>query len=170
MGYVLQVHDVSELRTTSHAGHTMPCRILQPPPPPSHTECGDCFAQTHVSTYTHTKNSPVSVLAGWEFEHAVSEAFMADAALAPASYPFQKDKAIVAASVIDCVGACLYFLITLGLIVLAKRRAEDADTHTVTIHDYSVYVRQLPQDATSNELVDFFSQWGEVRTRQLCRT
>jgi hypothetical protein len=110
------------------------------------------------------------VLAGWEFEHAVSEAFMADAALAPATYPFQKDKAIVAASVIDCVGACLYFLVTLGLIVLAKRRAEDADTHTVTIHDYSVYVRQLPQDATSNELVDFFSQWGEVRTRQLCRT
>lgn len=89
---------------------------------------------------------------------------MGDAAATPASWPLQKDKAIVAASVIDCAGACIYFLVTLGLIVLARRRAEDADTHTVTIHDYSVYVRKLPQDATSNELVDFFSQWGEVRT------
>jgi RNA recognition motif-containing protein len=48
------------------------------------------------------------------------------------------------------------------LILLARRRAEDADTHTVTIHDYSVYVQKLPPDATSSELVDFFSQWGEV--------
>lgn len=88
---------------------------------------------------------------------------MGDEALPAATTPFNKAAAIIAASVIDCIGAALYFVITLGLILLARRRAEDADTHTVTIHDYSVYVQKLPPDATSSELVDFFSQWGEVR-------
>jgi hypothetical protein len=105
----------------------------------------------------------VCACAGWELEHDVAAAFMGDAALAPATWPFNKGKAIVAASVIDCIGACIYFIVTLGLVVLARQRAEDADTHTVTIHDYSVHVRKLPQDTTSAELVDFFGQWGEVR-------
>lgn len=110
------------------------------------------------------------LLVGWELEHAVAAAFMGDAAVAPATSPFDKGKAIAAASVIDCIGACIYFIVTLGLIVLARRRAEDADVHTVTIHDYSVYVRKLPQEATSNELVDFFGQWGEVGAYvKLCR-
>jgi hypothetical protein len=101
--------------------------------------------------------------AGWELERDVAASFMGDAALPAATTPFNKAAAIVAASVIDCIGAALYFVITLGLILLARRRAEDADTHTVTIHDFSVYVQKLPPDATSSELVDFFSQWGEVR-------
>lgn len=103
---------------------------------------------------------------GAELERAVAVTFMGDAAVGTATWPFDKRKAVVAASVIDCVGACVYFVVTLGLILLARRRAEDADTHTVTIHDYSVYVHKLPQDATSNELVDFFGQWGEVRHTQ----
>jgi hypothetical protein len=32
----------------------------------------------------------------------------------------------------------------------------------VTIHDYSIRVERLPQDATADELVDFFGQYGEV--------
>jgi hypothetical protein len=35
----------------------------------------------------------------------------------------------------------------------------------VTIHDYSIRVQQLPQDATADELVDFFGQYGEVGTK-----
>lgn len=101
--------------------------------------------------------------AGWELEHAISTAFMGDAALPEATSPFNKSSAIIAASVLDCIGAFLYFITTLGLIVLARRRAEDADVHTFTIHDYSVYVLKLPSDTSSNELVGFFSQWGEVR-------
>jgi hypothetical protein len=100
---------------------------------------------------------------GAELERSIAMSFMGDTAVGSATWPSDKRKAVVAASVIDCVGACVYFLVTLGLILLARRRAEDADTHTVTIHDYSVYVHRLPQDATSNELVDFFGQWGEVR-------
>jgi RNA recognition motif-containing protein len=34
----------------------------------------------------------------------------------------------------------------------------------VTIHDYSIRVERLPQDATADELVDFFGQYGEVRS------
>ena len=105
---------------------------------------------------------PACPCAGWELEYVTSTTFMGDAALPAASWPFDKSAAIVAASVLDCVGVGLYFIVTLGLIVLARRRAEDADVHTVTIHDYSVYVRNLPPDASSTELVDFFSQWGEV--------
>jgi RNA recognition motif-containing protein len=36
----------------------------------------------------------------------------------------------------------------------------------VTIHDYSIHVERLPQDATADELVDFFGQYGEVRAAQ----
>jgi hypothetical protein len=32
----------------------------------------------------------------------------------------------------------------------------------VTLHDYSIRVERLPQDATADELVDFFGQYGEV--------
>lgn len=34
----------------------------------------------------------------------------------------------------------------------------------VTIHDYSIRVERLPQDATADELVQFFGQYGEVMT------
>lgn len=96
-------------------------------------------------------------------EQQTSAAFLSDADTAPAIFPLRKETAIIAASVIDCIAAAVYFVVTLGLVLLARRRAEDADTHTVTIHDYSVYVRSLTQDATAGELVDFFGQWREVR-------
>lgn len=41
-------------------------------------------------------------------------------------------------------------------------RAPQADESTVTIHDYSIQVQRLPQDASAEELVEFFSQYGEV--------
>jgi hypothetical protein len=109
------------------------------------------------------------IAAGWELERATAAAFMGDAASEAATSPFNKASAIMAASVVDCAGAVVYFVITFSLILLARRRAEDADTHTVTIHDYSVYVRKLPHDATSSELVEFFSQWGEVSVGLLPR-
>ena len=37
-----------------------------------------------------------------------------------------------------------------------------ADSSTVTIHDYSIRVQRLPQDAAAEELVEFFGQYGEV--------
>ena len=43
----------------------------------------------------------------------------------------------------------------------AKTNAQ-ADSSTVTIHDYSIRVTRLPQDASADELVEFFSQYGEV--------
>lgn len=63
-------------------------------------------------------------------------AFTGDAALPAATWPFDKAAAVIAVSVVDCIGAAVYFVVTLGLIVLARRRAAEADTVTVTIHDY----------------------------------
>lgn len=40
--------------------------------------------------------------------------------------------------------------------------APQADQSTVTIHDYSIRVDGLPRDADGEELVAFFSQYGEV--------
>jgi hypothetical protein len=37
-----------------------------------------------------------------------------------------------------------------------------ADSSTVTIHDYSIRVERLPQDASAEELVAFFGQYGEA--------
>ncbi len=37
-----------------------------------------------------------------------------------------------------------------------------ADTSTVTIHDYSVRVEHLPEDTTEEELETFFERYGEV--------
>jgi RNA recognition motif-containing protein len=101
--------------------------------------------------------------AGWQLENSISQAFMADAALPPATQRMNKQAAVIAASVLDCVGAAVYFVVTLALILVARRCTEDADVHTVTLSDYSVYVRQLPGDARAQELMQFFGQFGEVR-------
>lgn len=147
------------------AAYTAIHQMLEPPHrgPDQHVCTRDCVHAFAVNKRQRCCCCLPCCPAGWELERDVAASFMGDAALPAVITPFNKAAAIVAASVIDCIGAALYFVITLGLILLARRRAEDADTHTVTIHDYSVYVQKLPPDATSSELVDFFSQWGEVR-------
>jgi hypothetical protein len=47
--------------------------------------------------------------------------------------------------------------------------AHQADESTITIHDYSIRVTRLPQDASAEELVEFFSQYGEVVHVELVR-
>lgn len=94
----------------------------------------------------------------------MSNLFMNTSSGAPATHPFNKQSAIIAMSVLDFVGVVVYFAVTFGLVWVARKLAHNADMHTVTIHDYSIRVERLPQDATADELVDFFSQYGEVNT------
>lgn len=76
-------------------------------------------------------SADVAPFTGWERELLTSNTFMADAALPPATQPFDKKAAIIAMSVLDCFGVVLYFVVTLGLILVARKLAHDADMHTV---------------------------------------
>eukprot|EP00879_Flechtneria_rotunda_P029346 GHRR01031723.1.p1 GENE.GHRR01031723.1~~GHRR01031723.1.p1 ORF type:complete len:101 (-),score=27.02 GHRR01031723.1:487-789(-) len=87
---------------------------------------------------------------------------MADAYQPAATTPFNKAAGIVAMSLLDFCGVMVYFAVTLGLILVSRRLAHEADLRTVTIHDYSIWVERLPSDAQAEELVEFFSQYGEV--------
>lgn len=69
-------------------------------------------------------------------------------------------------SALDFVGVVVYFSVTFVLAWIARKLVRDADVNTVTIHDYSIRVERLPRNATTDELVEFFSQYGEVR--ELC--
>jgi hypothetical protein len=75
----------------------------------------------------------VSTAAGWERELFTATTFIADAELAPATYPINKARAIVAMSLLDCVSVVLYFAATLLIIWKARKLAHDADMHTVSI-------------------------------------
>ncbi|WIA18083.1 hypothetical protein OEZ85_009564 [Tetradesmus obliquus] len=106
--------------------------------------------------------SNTSLEVGWERELLTATTFIADAELPPATHPINKAHALAAMSLLDCFSVALYFAVTLLIIWKARKLAYDADMHTVTIHDYSIHVERLPQDATADELVDFFGQYGEV--------
>jgi hypothetical protein len=89
-------------------------------------------------------------------------AFLADHSLPPATDPINKVHAIVAMSILDTAGVFAFFLVSLFLTWLSRHLASQADSSTVTVHDYSISVGRLPPDTTAHELVDFFNQYGEV--------
>lgn len=102
--------------------------------------------------------------AAWLREQYVAGVFMNDSQLPPATDPYNKAQASVSMSVLDTVGILAYFIYTMGMILLSQRLSAEADTSIVTIHDYSIRVHHLPEDTTAEELVDFFGQYGEVRS------
>ena len=70
---------------------------------------------------------------------------------------------IIALSALDLIGVVGYFAFTLYFIVWTRALAQKADESTVTIKDYSVRVRYVPQDVTNEEVMKYFEQYGEVR-------
>jgi hypothetical protein len=100
---------------------------------------------------------------GFERELHIAAVFLNDSELAPAITPANKAQEIVAMSVLDLLSSVLYFGCTLALIWYSRRLAAQADTSTVTVHDYSIRIEELPSDATAQELLGFFEQYGEVR-------
>eukprot|EP00878_Enallax_costatus_P010278 GHUV01010728.1.p1 GENE.GHUV01010728.1~~GHUV01010728.1.p1 ORF type:complete len:252 (+),score=72.50 GHUV01010728.1:345-1100(+) len=123
-------------------------------------------------SWSHHNDGPTQIANlttadGWQREAFISSLFMNTSKAAPAAHPFNKQQAIIAMSALDFVGVVLYFAVTFGLVWVARRLVHDADVNTVTIHDYSIRVERLPRDATADELVDFFSQYGEVGSRVL---
>lgn len=127
-----------------------------------------CFGRhLHNLPLQSTNNlSPVfvsAVMTGWQREAFISSLFMNTTTQAPSTHPFNKQQAIIAMSVLDFVGVVLYFAVTFGLVWVARTLVHDADVNTVTIHDYSIRVERLPDDATADELAEFFTQYGEVR-------
>ncbi|KAI8470399.1 MAG: hypothetical protein J3K34DRAFT_510286 [Monoraphidium minutum] len=95
-------------------------------------------------------------------ERNTTLAFLSDGSATPALSPFNKRAAIVAMSILDAAGAGAFFLVTLALIVVSRRQCAQADSSTVTIHDYSIRVERLPGDAGADELAELFGQYGEV--------
>ena len=105
-------------------------------------------------------------MTGYERELHIAAVFLNDSALAPVVTPANKAQEIVAMSVLDVLSTVVYFGCTLALIWYSKKLAAQADTSTVTVHDYSVRVEHLPPDATAQELLAFFEQYGDVSVEQ----
>ncbi len=60
-----------------------------------------------------------------------------------------------------CPCSCAaFFLCTAWLIYKARATSAQADTSTVTIRDYSVWVRDLPEDTEPGELAKYLEQVG----------
>ncbi|GBF89796.1 hypothetical protein Rsub_02966 [Raphidocelis subcapitata] len=87
-------------------------------------------------------------------ERNVTLAFLSDASL-PAAWAgtLNKRDAVVAMSALDTIGAAAFFAAALALAFVSRRLCAQADSSTVTIHDYSIRVQRLPQDASAEELV-----------------
>jgi hypothetical protein len=98
-------------------------------------------------------------------EQAVLQLFRNDANVPPAFMGIgkvNKQQVIIAISIIDLVGCLVFFGFSLFFVVWTLQLAEKADKGVFTIKDYTVRVRNLPEDITEAELRAHFEQWGEI--------
>ena len=105
-----------------------------------------------------------------DMQTAIGFLFHADANNPPKTIAgLNKRTVIIALSALDLVALFGYFGFTLYFIVWTQRLAKSADENIVTIKDYSVRVRDVPPNASIEELKKFFDKWGEVSAETILR-
>eukprot|EP00775_Hariotina_reticulata_P002590 gene2590-2892_t len=123
---------------------------------------GKYFDAGFVELSTLGNFGRLSISHGWQKEVQVSDTFMADAALAPATSPINKASAIIVMSVLDLFGCLAYFCTTMWLIVVARKLAHDADVQTITIHDYSIRVVHVEMVRAYGTLLRLVMRRGQL--------
>ena len=130
------------------------------------SQLGSLFinSQPSLSSYTSSLTGFGPTLSVG-LEQALVQLARNDANVPPASIGIgkaDKRQVIIAISIIDLFGCLVFFGFSLFFIVWTQQLAEKADKGVFTIKDYTIRVRNLPQDITEKELREHFEQWGEI--------
>ena len=74
---------------------------------------------------------------------------------------FNKQSAIAGLALLDLAVCLSFFIFCLFFIVWTRRLARKADDSTITIKDYAVRVKGLPESTSADEVKAFFmARWG----------